>query len=100
MKFLSFSQTKLGRLNPNVRALGGWGKYIFLVVSFLKIPAVALALRAWKQKGKKEGGWGEGIFALLRLRIERFRFPLIKRKSKQKFFHYIFYFFLPPIFYF
>jgi hypothetical protein len=40
-----------------------------------------------KQKGKKEGGWGEGIFALLRLRIERFRFSLIKRKPKQKIFH-------------
>ena len=54
------------------------------LLSFLKIPATALALRALKQKGKKEGGWGEGIFALLRLRIERFRFPLIKRKPKQK----------------
>jgi len=40
-----------------------------------------------KQKGKKEGGWGEGIFALLQLRIERFRFSLIKRKPKQKIFH-------------
>jgi len=51
-----------------------------------------------KQAGKKEGGWGEcpenllckngvKIFALLRLRIERFRFPLIKRKPKQKIFH-------------
>ena len=40
-----------------------------------------------EQKGKKEGGWGEGIFALLRLRLERFRFSLIKRKPKQKFFH-------------
>ena len=36
-----------------------------------------------KQKGKKEGGLGEGIFALLRLKIERFRFPLIKRNTKQ-----------------
>jgi len=42
---------------------------------------------AEKQKGKKEGGWGEGIFALLRLRLERFRFSLIKRKPKQKIFH-------------
>jgi hypothetical protein len=40
-----------------------------------------------QQKGKKEGGWGEGIFALLRLEIERFRFSLIKRKPKQKIFH-------------
>ena len=43
-----------------------------------------------KQKGKKEGGWGEGIFALLRLELERFRFPLIKRKPKQKIFHLLF----------
>ena len=40
-----------------------------------------------KQKGKKEGGLGEGIFALLRLRIGRFRFSLIKRNTKQKIFH-------------
>jgi hypothetical protein len=46
-------------------------------------------LRAWKQKGKKEGGLGEGIFALLRLRIERFRFSLIKRNTKQKNFHFL-----------
>jgi hypothetical protein len=37
-----------------------------------------------KQKGKKEEGLGEGIFALLRLEIERFRFSLIKRNTKQK----------------
>ena len=42
-----------------------------------------------KQKGKKEGGWGEGIFALLRFRIERFRFSLIKRKPKQKIFQFL-----------
>jgi hypothetical protein len=40
-----------------------------------------------KQKSKKEGGWGEGIFALLRLELDRFRFPLIKMKAKQKIFH-------------
>jgi hypothetical protein len=39
---------------------------------------------AKKQKDKKEGGLGEGIFALLRIKIERFRFSLIKRKQKQK----------------
>ena len=39
-----------------MRALGGRGKHIFFILSFLKIPAVTLALRAWKQKGKKEGG--------------------------------------------
>ena len=49
-----------------------------------------------KQKGKKEKGLGEcperkplasdgvKIFTLLRLRIEYFRFSLIKRKPKQK----------------
>jgi hypothetical protein len=37
-----------------------------------------------KQKGKKEGGLGEGIFALLLIKIERFRFSLIKRNTKQK----------------
>ena len=37
-----------------------------------------------KQKGKKEGGLGEGIFALLRIKIKRFRFSLIKRNTKQK----------------
>jgi len=37
-----------------------------------------------KQKGKKEGGLGEGIFALLRIKKERFRFSLIKRNTKQK----------------
>jgi len=46
-------------------------------------------LRALKQKGKKEGGWGEGIFALLRLKLERFRFSLIKRKPKQKIFQFL-----------
>jgi len=51
--------------------------------------------------GKKKGGLGEGseyqdkawyrvkIFALLRLRLERFRFSLIKRKSKQKIFLFL-----------
>ena len=37
-----------------------------------------------KQKGRKKGGLGEGIFALLQLRIELFRFSLIKRNIKQK----------------
>ena len=50
-------------------------------------PAERNRAKPEKQKGKKEGGWGEGIFALLRLRLERFRFPLIKRKPKQKIFH-------------
>jgi len=36
-----------------------------------------------KQKSKKEGGLGEEIFALLRLRIECFRFSLKKRNIRQ-----------------
>jgi hypothetical protein len=47
-------------------------------------PAEKNRAKPEKQKGKKEGGLGEGIFALLRLRIERFRFSLIKRNTKQK----------------
>jgi len=39
------------------------------------------------KRAKRKGVGGEGIFALLRLRIERFRFSLIKRKPKQKIFH-------------
>ncbi len=45
---------------------------------------------ARKGKGQKGRGLGEGIFALLRLELERFRFPLIKRKPKQKNFHTLF----------
>ena len=45
-------------------------------------PAEKNRAKPEKQKGKKEGGWGEGIFALLRIRLERFHFPLIKRKPK------------------
>lgn len=48
-----------------VHALDGWGKHIFLIVSFLKIPAVSLALRALKQKGKK-GVWGKESRAVAR----------------------------------
>ena len=47
-------------------------------------PAEKNRAKPEKQKGKKEGGLGEGIFALLRIRIERFRFSLIKRNTKQK----------------
>jgi hypothetical protein len=54
------------------------------ITLFFSKAAAAPALRALKQKGKKEGGLGEGIFALLRLRLERFRFSLTKRNTKQK----------------
>jgi hypothetical protein len=58
---------------------------IFLVL--IINPAEKNRAKPEKQKGKKEWGWGEGIFALLRLELECFRFSLIKRKSKQKIFH-------------
>ena len=57
-------------------------KYCFLVKNLN--PAEKNRAKPEKQKCKKEGGLGEGIFALLRLRIERFRFSLIKRNTKQK----------------
>jgi len=63
------------------------GKQHFLFQSPISQKIQFVLGRTAEQKGKKEGGWGEGIFALLRLRIERFRFPLIKRNPKQKIFH-------------
>ena len=72
--------------------LGGSRATSFLVAHFAlqntaSNPAEKNRAKPEKQKGKKEWGWGEGIFALLRLKIERFRFSLIKRKPKQKIFH-------------
>ncbi len=63
------------------------GKQHFLFQSPISQKIQFVFGRTAEQKGKKEGGWGEGIFALLRLELERFRFPLIKRKPKQKIFH-------------
>ncbi len=60
--------------------MGGWDKE----KNFN--PAEKNRAKPEKQKGKKEGGLGEGIFALLQLKIERFRFSLIKRNPKQKIF--------------
>jgi hypothetical protein len=84
-KFFNFGNKNKGSsLMLPAKGLGGSrATSIFLYSK----AAAAPALRALKQKGKKEGGWGEGIFALLRIRIERFRFSLIKRKPKQKIFH-------------
>ena len=79
MQFLAFSQTKLGSsfLSPAY----GWSGTRATINELA--PQKNRALPE-KQKGKKEGGLGEGIFALLRLKLERFRFSLIKRNTKQK----------------
>ena len=59
-----------GSLYP-LRANGLGGSSTTPLFSFLKIPAAALAKRANKQKSKKEGGLGEGIFARLLCRAKR-----------------------------
>ena len=61
-------------------ALGGGGVRATIII---KAPQKNRA-KPEKQKGKKEGGLGEGIFALLRIKIERFHFSLNKRNTKQK----------------
>ncbi len=55
-------------------------------VKIFSPPAEKNRAKPEKQKSKKERGWGKGIFALLRIELERFRFSLIKRKPKQKIF--------------
>ena len=60
----------------------GWSGTRATLLLFFSEATTAPALRALKQKGKKEEGLGEGIFALLLIKIERFRFSLIKRKPK------------------
>ena len=58
-------------------------------VKICSSPAEKNRAKPEKQKGKKERGLGKGIFALLRLNLERFRFSLIKRKPKQKIFQFL-----------
>lgn len=79
-----------GSLYP-LRANGLGGSSTTPLFSFLKIPAAALAKRANKQKGKKEGR--EGVFA--RLRFPRRRrgwsgrvsaFPLLRGRQNGKIF--------------
>jgi hypothetical protein len=78
---------------PNFQKLSNnilWRSFLvahFALQNTASNPAEKNRAKPEKQKGKKEGGWGEGIFALLRLELERFRFSLIKRKPKQKIFH-------------
>jgi len=79
MQFLTFSQTKLGS-SALLRAHWEGGAS----ATINKLTLQKNRAKPEKQKGKKEGGLGEGIFALLRIKIERFRFSLIKRNTKQK----------------
>ena len=86
MEFLAFSQTKLGSsfLLPAHGSGGARATIKIKAPQKNRAPLSSGINSAEKQKGKKEGGLGEGIFALLRLEIERFRFSLIKRNTKQK----------------
>ncbi len=80
MKFLVFSQIKLGSstLSPAHGRAGARA-----TIKNMIAPPKSFRAKP-KQAGKKEGGLGEGIFTLLRLKLERFRFSLIKRNTKQK----------------
>ena len=85
MKFLAFSQTKLGSSLLPAHGSGGARATIKIKAPQKNRAPLSSGINsAEKQKGKKEGGLGEGIFALLRIKIERFRFSLIKRNTKQK----------------
>jgi len=81
MKFLAFSQTKLGSSFDITRAREGGASVIPLLSSFIfpVPPSCRKVLGAKsKQAGKKEGGWGEGIFA----RLLPFPFRLSKGKAE------------------
>ena len=85
MKFLAFSQKKLGSSLLPAHGSGGARATIKIKAPQKNRAPLSSGINsAEKQKGKKEGGLGEGIFALLRIKIERFRFSLIKRNTKQK----------------
>ncbi len=81
MKFLAFSQTKLGSSFDITRARVG-GASVIPLLSYLLFsvpPSHRKFLGAKpKQAGKKEGGWGEGIFA----RLLPFPFRLSKGKAE------------------
>ena len=65
MKFLSFSQTKLG--SSFVLPAHGWVGAKATILSFLYSVPPSARKKFWpsNQAGEKEGGWGEGIFARL-----------------------------------
>ena len=82
MKFLAFSQTKLGSSFDITRARVGGASVIPLLSSFVfsvppSVRRKVLGAKP-KQAGKKEGGWGEGIFA----RLLPFPFRLSKGKAE------------------
>ncbi|MCG2702722.1 hypothetical protein L6273_06350 [Candidatus Parcubacteria bacterium] len=80
MKFLAFSQTKLGSSFDITRARVGGASVIPLLSSLLFFVPPSVRRKVLgakpKQAGKKEGGWGEGIFARL------LPFPFRLRKGK------------------
>ena len=91
MKFLAFSQTKLWSSFDITRAREGvasvfttllFSFFIFVPPSCRKVSGVphnskaVCGINSAKQAGKKEGGWGEGIFARL------LPFPFRLRKGK------------------
>jgi len=81
MEFSSISQTKLGSSFDITRARVGGASVIPLLSSLLfpVPPSRRKVLGAKpKQAGKKEGGWGEGIFA----RLLPFPFRLRKEKAE------------------
>ncbi len=82
MKFLAFSQTKLGSSFDITRARVGGASVIPLLyfLLFLVPPTDRRKVLGAKPKraGKKEGGWGEGILARLLL----FPFRLSKGKAE------------------
>jgi hypothetical protein len=83
MQFLPFSQ-KLFCFQGSSFVSPAYGRSgTRATIKYKSQPALKNRAKPEKQKGKKEGGLGEGIFALLRLKIERFRFSLIKRNTKQ-----------------
>jgi hypothetical protein len=79
MKFLAFRQTKLGSSFDITRAWVGGASVIPLLSSLLfSVPPSRRKVLGAKPKlaGKKEGGWGEGIFA------RQLPFPFRLRKGK------------------
>ncbi len=74
MKFLAFSQTK--KIGSSFDITHGWVGQALFLFCFLSRRKVLGAKP--KQAGKKEGGWGEGIFA----RLLPFPFRLSKGKAE------------------